>query len=61
MEGEDKQLEGWCFVNVKTNENSILKGKTNGVGMDVEPMQSQSLEMHLPPKSLKKRIKVEKI
>ncbi|KAG5026748.1 hypothetical protein JHK82_022639 [Glycine max] len=39
----------------------VKKGKTNGVGMDVEPMQSQSLEMHLPPKSLKKRIKVEKI
>ncbi|KHN37150.1 hypothetical protein glysoja_038770 [Glycine soja] len=48
-------------VKVKSGYNSRQKGKTNGVGMDVEPMHSQSLEMHLPPKSLKKRIKVEKI
>ncbi|KAH1059930.1 hypothetical protein GYH30_003758 [Glycine max] len=57
MEDADKQLEGLQFENVKTNENSRLKGKTN----IVEPMQSQSLEMHLPLKSFKKRIKVEKI
>ncbi|KAG4921613.1 hypothetical protein JHK86_050426 [Glycine max] len=38
-----------------------LKGKTDAVGMDVEPMQSQSSEMHLLLKSLKKRIKVENI
>ncbi|RZC24565.1 hypothetical protein D0Y65_003669 [Glycine soja] len=50
MEDADKQLEGLQFENVKTNENSRLKGKTN----IVEPMQSQSLEMHLPLKSLKK-------
>ena len=58
MEGENKQ--GGCLENVKTNENCRLKGKANGVGMDVELMQSQSLKMHLSLKSLKKRIKVEK-
>jgi len=56
-EGVDKVLEDLQFENVKTNENSRLKGNTNGV----EPMQSQSSEMQLPLKSFKKRIKVEKI
>ena len=38
-----------------------MKGKIDCVIMDVELMQSQSLEMHLPLNFLKKRIKVEKI
>ncbi|KAG4924732.1 hypothetical protein JHK87_050272 [Glycine soja] len=38
MEVADKKLEGGEFENVKTNENSRLKGKTDAVGMDVEPM-----------------------
>ena len=38
MEVADKQLEGGEFENVKTNENSRLKGKTDAVGMDVEPV-----------------------
>ena len=37
-----KQLEGGCFENVKTNENFRVKGKTDGVSMNVEPIQSQS-------------------
>lgn len=37
-EGADKQLEGGEFESVKTNENSKLKGKMDGVGVDVEPM-----------------------
>ncbi|KHN07850.1 hypothetical protein glysoja_047708 [Glycine soja] len=61
MEGADKQLESGCLENVKTKENSRVKGKIDCVIMDVELMQSQSLEMHLPLNFLKKRIKVEKI
>lgn len=63
MEGANNinQVRGDSFEKKdKSIENSSMKGKTLDLDRDFEPVQSQP-EMHLPLKTLKKKIKVENI